>query len=59
MNTHLGKVEERLKAAGCVFYKNGCTPVSWLCMLDGKRIANEATKPLCIKAAAKALGEPV
>ena len=57
MNTHLGKVEDRLKAAGCVFYKSG--KLDWMCMLDGKRICQESTKPLCIKAAAKALGEPV
>lgn len=57
MNTHLGKVEAKLKEAGCLFYKNGL--LEWMCLLDGKRIALESTKPLCIKAAAKALGEPV
>lgn len=58
MNTHLGKVEQRLKLAGCTFYKSQHSSL-WVCELEGQRLASEATKPLCITKAAKALGEAV
>lgn len=60
MNTHLGAVQRKLEQAGCSFqtHQNNLGK-RYKCIFAGELIAIENTKAECIKAAAKALGEPI
>lgn len=60
MNTHTGKIQSKLEESGVEFLPvlNGESR-SYIATLDGQTIAKASTRSECIKAAAKALGEPL
>jgi len=61
MNTHLGKIQQRLEDGGCRFLstKNASSGKEFKCFLGAELIASASTKAECIKIAAKKLGEAV